>query len=61
MGEGPIPFASIDRFARRYGLDDLASFDDFSTQIRALDGTYLKIRSEQAERDREAGKGTKPV
>lgn len=61
MSEGPIPFASINRFAQRYGLDDLASFDEFSALIRGLDREYLKIRADQAEREREAGNKNKPV
>jgi len=63
MGEGPIPFAAIDRYAQRYGLDDLAFFDEFRTLIGALDHEYLKIRADKAEREREreAGKTSGPV
>jgi hypothetical protein len=38
-GEGPIPFTSIDRYAKRY---DVAEFDEFLTYIRALDAAYLE-------------------
>ncbi len=41
MGAGPIPFASIDRYAERYGIVALDDFDAFRELIRALDDTYL--------------------
>lgn len=40
MGLGPIPWSSIDRFARRYGFhgDD---FDRLCSLIQAMDVAYL--------------------
>ncbi|RAI44703.1 phage tail assembly chaperone [Rhodoplanes roseus] len=54
MGEGPIPFASIDRWAVRYGIDDLDEFDRFAALVQALDGRYLAARRDEQERAREA-------
>ncbi len=48
MTEGPIPFASVERYATRYGIHDLEAFDDFQAMIAAMDREYLKIRSRQA-------------
>lgn len=61
MGEGAIPFASIDRFAQRYGMDDLDSFDEFRSFIHAIDREYLSIRSDQADRDSGDQKRNRPV
>jgi hypothetical protein len=38
---GPAPFSSIDRYARRYGIEGLEAFQRFQTIIRALDAEYL--------------------
>jgi hypothetical protein len=61
MGEGPIPFTSIDRFARRYGMDDLDAFDEFRSFIHAIDREYLEIRAAQADRESDARRKDKPV
>lgn len=37
MDMGPIMFSSIDRYARRYSIDDLDEFERFMALIRALD------------------------
>ena len=61
IGEGPIPFTSIDRFAQRYGIDNLDDFDEFRSLIHAIDGEYLKFRSEQSKnKDADMTKG-KPI
>jgi hypothetical protein len=43
MGMGPIPFTAIDRYAARYGIDDLDLFDDFRSVIEGLDREYLAL------------------
>lgn len=50
MAEGPIPFSAIDRFARRYGITDLDSFDRFYRIMRAMDDEVRKARAEQSKR-----------
>lgn len=40
LDRGAIPWSSIDRFARRYAIDDDA-FDRFARLIRAMDAAYL--------------------
>ena len=38
----PIPWSSIDQYAKQYGYaDDEIDYDDFVTIIRALDETFL--------------------
>ena len=39
---GAIPFSAVDRYAARYGLDDVDEFERFRTLIRALDDAFLK-------------------
>ncbi len=46
-GPGPIPFSSIDRYARRYGIDEIGEFDRFRRMIMAMDAEYLKFVAEQ--------------
>ncbi|ESQ83256.1 hypothetical protein AEAC466_13470 [Asticcacaulis sp. AC466] len=41
FGVGPVPFGAIDRWARRYGIDDADDFDDLVGAIRVMDGVYL--------------------
>lgn len=59
FGEGDIPFRAIDRFAQRYGIDDLDEFDEFRSMIRGVDREYLKIRAEQREADKEPASSSK--
>jgi hypothetical protein len=40
MEAGAIPWSSIDRYARRYRIDE-DEFDRFARLIRAMDTTYL--------------------
>jgi hypothetical protein len=61
MGEGAIPFTAIDRFAQRYGIDDLDEFDRFRSLISALDREYLGIRAEQSKKDDGPVSKEKPV
>lgn len=44
MGEGPIPWTSIERYAERWDLDEDES-DDLHHHIRSMDKTYLKYRA----------------
>lgn len=46
MGEGPIPWDAIDRYAQRHGLDD-DEYDAFFGLIRALDARYLQYKEKQ--------------
>lgn len=46
-GAGSIPFSAIDRYAARYGIDDLDEFDRFRRMIRAQDRAYLKDAAER--------------
>lgn len=41
-GRGYIPFAAIDAYARRYGLDHTDEFDRFMALIFALDRAFLE-------------------
>lgn len=61
FGEGPIPFSSIDRYASRYGIDDIDDFDAFLSMIRDLDREYLKIRDEQRDQRDETDPPDRPV
>ena len=47
-GFGPIPFEAIDRYARRFGIDDADDFDDLLRFVRALDESYLGWAEEAA-------------
>lgn len=38
---GAIPFASIDRYAARYGLDDRDEFARFHHLIRRMDSAFI--------------------
>lgn len=40
-GVMPIPFSALDRFGRRYQVDDLDAFDRLSTFVREMDRVYL--------------------
>jgi hypothetical protein len=44
---GRIPFASIDRYARRAGIDDPGAFALFDRIIRALDGPDVASLNEK--------------
>ena len=46
---GPVPFDSIDLYARRYGIagDD---FEDLLALIQAMDRAYLQHAKEEADR-----------
>lgn len=45
-GAGPIPWAAIDRYARRYRLDDVDAFEIFMTLVRAADAAWLGRQQE---------------
>lgn len=40
MGIGPVPWSSIDRFARRYRIEG-EEFDRFADLIQAMDTAYV--------------------
>ena len=44
---GPVPFAAIDRYARRYGYEG-AAFDELLVLVTAMDEEYLAVAAEQA-------------
>lgn len=44
---GQVPFVSIDRFAERYGIDDLDEFDAFHGQIKAMDRVWRDHMTKQ--------------
>lgn len=44
MDMGPIMFSSIDRYARRYSINDLDEFERFMALIRALDRTECNFK-----------------
>lgn len=46
---GPIPFAAIDAYARRYGVDDRDEFDRLRDLVRAADEAYLAEMTRRAE------------
>jgi hypothetical protein len=46
---GPIPFASIDRYATRYGYT-ANGFDDLLKLVTAMDIEFLEISAEKAKR-----------
>ena len=48
MAEGPIPWDSIDAYAKHHGLVDDNEYDRFFLLIRALDAEYLRYRERQS-------------
>lgn len=50
-GALPIPFSSLDRYARRYGIAGVDAFDRFSRLVQHMDGAYLKWSAEKSKRD----------
>ena len=50
FGLDPIPFEAIDRYARRFRIDDTEDFDDLVRFVRALDDEYLAWAAAEAER-----------
>lgn len=49
-GVGQIPFASIDRYAGRYGPDCRDGFEAFHALIRRLDAAYVQWAAEKAKK-----------
>lgn len=49
-GCGPIPWCALDRYADRYGMDDLDEFERFARLIRAQDRVYLADVAEKLKR-----------
>lgn len=49
-GCGPIPWTAIERYADRYGIDDLDAFERFGRMIRAQDRVYLTDVAEKLKR-----------
>lgn len=52
-GESPISFMSVDVYARRYGIEDVA-FETFHALIGAMDDEYLQHVARKAKAEREA-------
>ena len=50
-GPGPIPFTSIDCFARRYGIDDLEEFEFFRRVVMAMDAAQMKYIAEKIKKE----------
>jgi hypothetical protein len=48
-GVGPIPFAAIDRYAARFGVDEGEDFARFHTLIKRMDRSYLEWIGKQGE------------
>ena len=48
MVEGPLPWSSIDRYAKRYGITDLDDFDYFSILLKQMDATYMEFRGKKS-------------
>lgn len=51
MSPGPIPFSSLDAYARRHGFDDPDDFEMLRLAVRALDAVFLddlRSKGEQA-------------
>lgn len=55
-GAGAIPFASVDLYARRFGIVGRDDFARFMALIGAMDRTYLKFAAEQAGDEGKGGK-----
>lgn len=54
-GVSYLPFSSIDRYAARYGLDDIDEFDRFRSLIRAVDAefvTWARRKSKTSDKDK---------
>lgn len=49
-GCGSISWSAIDRYAERYGIDDLDDFERFRRMIRAQDRVYLEDVAERAKK-----------
>lgn len=47
FGAAPIPWASIDRYAARHGIQDPDDFDEFEQLIEAMDAVYLEHHSKK--------------
>lgn len=48
---GPIPWASIDRYAARYGPHDADAFERFERLIAAMDAVVMRRAAEKAAED----------
>lgn len=48
---GPIPWSSVDRYARRTGIQDIEAFDRFAGLIRAMDSEWSKIMAKRAKEE----------
>lgn len=45
-----IPFADLDRYAARYGIEDVDEFDRFATVVRRLNSEWLKLVRKAADK-----------
>lgn len=54
---GPIPWTSLNEYCKRWRITDPVEFDEFTFYIRGIDGAYLKYKSDEIVRKRNAQKG----
>ncbi len=47
MGSGAIRFSAIDAYAKRYGLDDVDTFERFISLVTIIDRIFFEIREEE--------------
>jgi hypothetical protein len=55
-GVGSIPFAAIDRYAVRYGVDGRDEFDRFHAMIKRMDAVFIAKANEKAAEEAKKGK-----
>jgi hypothetical protein len=53
-GPGSIPFASIDRYADRYGIREIDEFEMLRDAVRAMDAEYLTFCAEEAAKQKQS-------
>lgn len=54
MGVMPIPWSSIDRYARRHGIEG-EDFDRLAKLVMAVDAAWMKAVNDKRERDKPNG------
>jgi hypothetical protein len=54
-GIRPVPFASIEAYARRFGFDELDDFDFLRKAVRALDSVYIDAMNRKRGQGSNAG------
>lgn len=59
MGEGPIPWTSVNDYAKRWGLGD-NEFNDLWQVVAQLDSCYLEARAAKNKIDQKRAMGANP-